>query len=165
MARVAQEMLSKLYADSYALNIMMTRSFNHIGPRQRDIFVIPSFVKQLVEIKRSGGKGTMRVGNLDIVRDFLDVRDVVDAYWRILTMGKPGEVYNVCSGQGVKLRDIISTTAELLGISPTIEVDPALVRPIDNAIVIGESGKLRENLAWEPKFRFEQTLDDMIAYF
>ena len=165
VARVAQEMLSKLYADSYALNIMMTRSFNHIGPRQRDIFVIPSFVKQLVEIKRSGGKGTMRVGNLDIVRDFLDVRDVVDAYWRILTMGKPGEVYNVCSGQGVKLRDIISTTAELLGISPTIEVDPALVRPIDNAIVIGESGKLRENLAWEPKFRFEQTLDDMIAYF
>ena len=165
VARVAQEMLSKLYADSYGLNIMMTRSFNHIGPRQRDIFVIPSFVKQLVEIKRSGGKGTMRVGNLDIVRDFLDVRDVVDAYWRILTMGKPGEVYNVCSGQGVKLRDIISTTAELLGISPTIEVDPALVRPIDNAIVIGESGKLRENLAWEPKFRFEQTLDDMIAYF
>jgi len=165
VARVAQEMLSKLYADSYGLNIMMTRSFNHIGPRQRDVFVIPSFVKQLVEIKKNGGKGTMRVGNLDIVRDFLDVRDVVNAYWRILTKGKPGEVYNVCSGKGVKLRDIITATAELLSIEPTIEVDPTLVRPADNAVIIGDSSRIRESLGWEPKFIFEQTLNDMIKVF
>ena len=165
VARVAQEMLSKLYADSYGLNIMMTRSFNHIGPRQRDCFVIPSFVKQLVEIKKNGGKGTMRVGNLDIVRDFLDVRDVVDAYWRILTKGRPGEVYNVCSGKGVKLRDIITATAQLLGIEPTIEVDPALVRPADNAVIIGDSGKLRKELGWMPDISFEQTLGDMIRHF
>ena len=163
VSRVAQEMLSKLYADSYGLNIMMTRSFNHIGPRQRDCFVIPSFVKQLVEIKKNGGKGTMRVGNLEIVRDFLDVRDVVDAYWRILTKGKPGEVYNVCSSKGVKLRDIITATAELLGIEPTIEVDPALVRPADNAVIIGDSSRIRESLGWKPKFSFEHTLNDMIA--
>lgn len=165
VARVAQEMLSRLYAESYGLNIMMTRSFNHIGPRQRDVFVIPSFVKQLVEIKKNGGKGAMRVGNLDIVRDFLDVRDVVDAYWRILTRGKPGEVYNVCSGKGMKLRDIITTTASLLGIEPTVEVDPSLVRPADNAVIIGDSGKLRKELGWMPEISFEQTLGDMIRYF
>lgn len=165
VARVAQEMLSKLYADSYGLNIMMTRSFNHIGPRQRDVFVIPSFVKQLVEIKKNGGKGTIRVGNLDIVRDFLDVRDVVDAYWRILTKGKPGEVYNVCSGKGVKLREIITTTASLLGIEPTVEVASSLVRPADNAVIIGDSEKLRKELGWAPELSFEQTLEGMINYF
>lgn len=163
-ARVSQEMLSKIYADHYGMNIMMTRSFSHTGPRQRETFVIPSFVKQLVNIKRSDGKGIMRTGNLDIVRDFLDVRDVVDAYWRILNQGKSGEVYNVCSGKGIRLRDVISITANLLDLSPTLETDPGLLRPTDNAIIVGDNSKLRESLGWTPKFDFEQTLKDMISH-
>ena len=81
-ARVSQEMLSKLYADNYGLNIIMTRSFNHIGPSQSDKFVIPSFVKQLLNAKNTGNM-RIDVGNIEIVRDFLDVRDVVDAYYKI----------------------------------------------------------------------------------
>ena len=165
VARVAQEMLSKLYAESYGLNIMMTRSFNHIGPRQKDIFVVPSFVKQLVEIRKNGGKGIIRVGNIDIIRDFLDVRDVVDAYYRILTQGTPGEVYNVCSGQGIRLGDIISITANILSIEPNIKVDPILIRPADNAVIIGACSRLQNDLAWKQAFSLEQTMHDIINYF
>lgn len=165
VARVAQEMLSKLYAESYGLNIMMTRSFNHIGPRQKDVFVVPSFVKQLVEIKKNGGSGVMRVGNIDIVRDFLDVRDVVDAYYRIITRGAPGEVYNVCSGKGIRLDEIIFTTADILGIKPNIEVDPALMRPADNTVIIGDCCHLQSYLGWKRIFSFDQTLHDMIRHF
>jgi len=165
VARVAQEMLSKLYAEGYGLNVMMTRSFNHIGPRQRDVFVVPSFVKQLVQIKKSGGKGTMRVGNIEVVRDFLDVRDVIDAYYRILTRGVPGEVYNVCSGQGIKLRTLIETVAKILEIEPAIEVDPALVRPTENMCIIGSCEKLKAELGWAQAFSFEKTLNDMIEFW
>lgn len=162
VARVAQEMLSKLYAESYGLNIMMTRSFNHIGPRQKDVFVVPSFVKQLVEIKKNGGKGTMRVGNIDIVRDFLDVRDVVDAYYRILTQGAPGEVYNVCSGHGVRLGAILDIAAKILGIKPAVEIDTSLVRPMDNAIIIGDNSKCKNLLGWNSKIDINSTIESMI---
>lgn len=165
VARVAQEMLSRLYAESYGLNIMMTRSFNHIGPGQKDTFVVPSFVKQLVEIKKNGGKGTMRVGNLDIVRDFLDVRDVVDAYYHILTRGVPGEVYNVCSGRGRRLGDVIDKASSILSIKPSISIDYELIRPSDNLVVVGDDHKIRTSIKCISHFSFEYTLKDIIYYF
>ena len=162
VARVAQEMLSKLYADNYGLNIVMTRSFNHIGPRQRDCFVIPSFVKQLMEIKKNGGKGTMRVGNLDIVRDFLDVRDAVDAYWQILTKGNAGEIYNVCTGSGIRIKNIIMHIAKYLGVDPVIEVDNSLIRPTDNSVIIGDNSKITKYFNWKPRITLQESINDII---
>lgn len=163
VARVSQEMLSKLYADNYGLNIIMTRSFNHIGPRQNDKFVIPSFVKQLLNAKTTG---TLRidVGNVEIVRDFLDVRDVVEAYHKILIEGKIGEIYNVCSGNGIKLKEIINMVAEQLSITPEIYVDKNRLRPTDNLIIVGDNTKLKSELNWQPKHSLVQTLKDMITY-
>ena len=163
VARVSQEMLSKLYADNYGLNIIMTRSFNHIGPRQNDKFVIPSFVKQLLNAKTTG---TLRidVGNVEIVRDFLDVRDVVEAYHKILIEGKIGEIYNVCSGNGIKLKEIINIIAEQLSITPEIYVDKNRLRPTDNLIIVGDNTKLKSELNWQPKHSLVQTLKDMITY-
>ncbi len=163
VARVSQEMLSKLYADNYGLNIIMTRSFNHIGPRQNDKFVIPSFVKQLLNAKTTG---TLRidVGNIEIVRDFLDVRDVVEAYHKILIEGKIGEIYNVCSGNGIKLKEIINMVAEQLSITPEIYVDKNRLRPTDNLIIVGDNTKLKSELNWQPKHSLVQTLKDMITY-
>lgn len=163
VARVSQEMLSKLYADNYGLNIIMTRSFNHIGPRQNDKFVIPSFVKQLLNAKTTG---TLRidVGNVEIVRDFLDVRDVVEAYHKILIEGKIGEIYNVCSGNGIKLKEIINIVAEQLSITPEIYVDKNRLRPTDNLIIVGDNTKLKSELNWQPKHSLVQTLKDMITY-
>jgi GDP-4-dehydro-6-deoxy-D-mannose reductase len=99
VARVSQELISNVYKKGFNLDIVSTRSFNHFGPGQRDIFVVSSFAKQLAHIKIEGKKkGILKTGNIEIIRDFLDVRDVVNAYILILEKGVSGEVYNVCSG-------------------------------------------------------------------
>ncbi len=162
VARVAQEMLSRLYVENYGLDIVMTRSFNHIGPGQRPQFVIPSFLRQLTEIKKNGGDGVMAVGNVDVVRDFSDVRDVVDAYWKLLLHGKRGRVYNVCSGQGRSLREIIDMMSALLEVKVSLRVDQSLVRPTDNAVIIGDNSRIQEELGWTPSYCFERTLQDML---
>lgn len=165
VARVAQEMFSRVYAQSYGLKILMTRSFNHMGPQQRDTFVVPSFVRQLVEIKKKGAAGMLHVGNIDVVRDFLDVRDVVDAYGRILEQGSPGEIYNVCSGEGVSLRTIIQRLADLLDVDVEIIVEPTLLRPADNLYIVGDNTKLRQELGWERRYPLERSLREMIDFW
>ncbi|WAW02456.1 GDP-mannose 4,6-dehydratase [Oxalobacter formigenes] len=165
VARAGQEMCSKLYVQSFGMKIMMTRSFNHIGPRQKETFVIPSFVNQLVRIAQNGGVGTIITGNTEIIRDFLDVRDVVVAYYLILTQGKPGDIYNVCSGEGMKLKDIIEKTSILLNVSPVIQLDASLMRPTDSICIIGDNTKLMTELGWKRQFLFTQTLQSIIDYF
>lgn len=164
VARVSQEYISKLYVDRFDLDIVMTRSFNHIGPRQSDKFVIPSFVRQLVQISK-GGENKMSVGNIEVIRDFLDVRDVVEAYYRIVRFGKKREVYNVCSGQGTKLADIIEKVSQKLGISPQIYVDASRIRANEIMSVIGSNQKLKNELGWQQQYSLEDTLADMIAYW
>jgi len=165
VARVAQELLSQIYTNGYGLDIVMTRSFNHIGPFQKDIFVVPSFVKQLVEIKKKGGSGVLVAGDLDIVRDFTDVRDVVSAYYLLLTQGRKGEIYNVCSNKGFSLKQIIDKLCNILNIDVDIKIDPRLLRPNDNRIIIGSSEKLKANYAWELIYTIDKSLDDMIMYW
>jgi GDP-4-dehydro-6-deoxy-D-mannose reductase len=164
VARVSQELLSRLYADGFGLDIVMTRSFNHIGPRQNVIFVIPSFIQQLLDIAENHKAHKMRVGNVDISRDFLDVRDVADAYYKILRHGQSGEIYNVCGGAGVKLRDVIALIAEKLNMEVELQIDPELIRPADNMVVIGDNSKLRRELNWEKRYELEATIDDMIRF-
>lgn len=165
VARVSQEMLSKLYAECYNVNIIMTRSFNHIGPNQRDVFVIPSFIKQLVSIKNSKESNVLNVGNIEITRDFLDVRDVVDVYHTLLTEGEVGKVYNVCSGKGVKLKEIIEIISNELKIKPKINVDENRIRPTDNLVIIGDNTLLKNQFNWTPKYTLNKTLQDMINLY
>ena len=161
VARLSQEYLSKLYVDYFDLDIVMTRSFNHIGPRQNTKFVIPSFVSQLVKISR-GEQDEIRVGNIDVIRDFLDVRDVVEAYYKILKLSKTREVYNVCSGRGVRLREIIDIISQELHIQPKITIDKEKIRPNEIISVVGDNTKLRQNLGWMPRYSLDKTLEDMI---
>jgi len=166
VARVSQEQLSKVYCDGYGLDVVMTRSFNHVGVGQKDIFVISSFVKQLVEIKKGIKKEQKLVtGDITIVRDFLDVRDVVDAYFRLLINGKKGEVYNVCSGIGVSLREVIEMICRILDIHVEIEIDPSRVRPNDNRVIVGSNEKLKKAMGWEPKIPLKESLKDIIDYW
>ena len=104
------------------------------------------------------------VGNIEIVRDFLDVRDVVEAYHKILTKGTVGEVYNVCSGKGIKLNETINIISEELNIKPEIKIDETRIRPSDNLIIIGDNTKLKTELNWQPKYSLVQTLKDMMTY-
>ena len=166
VARVSQEMLSRIYAQSYGLDIIMTRSFNHFGPRQRDIFVIPSFAKQMVEIKNNNQEeGVLKTGNVSIIRDFLDVRDVVKAYYLLLEKGGSGEIYNVCSGKGTSLKEIIDQMAEVLNIDVKIDVDPGLIRPGDNPIIIGSNEKITKSIDWQTTYTLEKSIREIIQYW
>jgi GDP-4-dehydro-6-deoxy-D-mannose reductase len=166
VARVSQELLSKIYSNGYGLDIVMTRSFNHIGPFQKDIFVLPSFVKQLVQFKKNAMKNNELVtGDTTIIRDFIDVRDVVTAYYLLLTKGEKGEVYNVCSGKGWSLKEIIDIISKILEIKVYSRQDASLFRPNDNNIIIGSNEKLKNKLQWEAKYTIEQSLNDIIKYW
>jgi GDP-4-dehydro-6-deoxy-D-mannose reductase len=166
VARVAQEYLSRIYAAGFGLDIVITRSFNHIGPRQRDAFVVSSFARQLAGMKRSGeSSGSIRTGDLSIVRDFLDVRDVVRAYYLLLEQGRSGQVYNVCSGRGHSLGEILATLASLVDVKISVEVDPDLLRPNDNHVIVGSNRKLVQSTGWAPVVPLERSLREMLEYW
>jgi len=165
VARVSQEMLSRIYVEGYGMDIVMTRSFNHIGPGQKDLFVVSSFAKQLVEIERTGGKGELSTGDTSIIRDFVDVRDVVHAYYQLFKKGKRGEVYNICSGQGTELNKIIYQMADILKIEVKTTVNQKLIRPNDNQIVVGSNEKIRLHTGWHQTISLETSLRDIIDYW
>ena len=164
IARVAQEQIAALYADSFAMDVVMTRSFNHIGPRQPEKFVVSSFAKQLLRIK-NGEQSELRVGNLEIERDFVDVRDVVRAYHLLLESGQAGEVYNVCGGTGWQLSELIGKMSEILGVRPVITVDPERLRPSDPSTIVGSNAKIRRDLGWSPTIGIDQTLGDLVSFW
>lgn len=165
VARVSQEMMAKVLADSFGMQIMLTRSFNHMGPFQDERFVIPSFVRRILDIAESGAKsGEIETGDTSIVRDFVDVRDVVRAYYRLLLDGKAGEVYNICGEKGVSLAEVVDQIADIVGVSVTTRVNPDFVRPGDNQVVIGSAEKIRQDIGWTAEIPLRQTLTDMIGH-
>lgn len=166
VGRVSQELLARLYHDSFGLDIVMTRSFNHIGPGQDSRFVVPSFVGRLLAARADPQKRrTVSTGDPTIVRDFLDVRDVVDAYERILQRGASGEVYNVCSGVGISLGTLFDTCAEIVGVDCVQRTDPALVRPNEVRVIEGSFEKLRAATGWEPSIGLATTVGDIVDSF
>lgn len=166
VARVSQEMLSQVYVKGYGLDIVMTRSFNHIGPGQKDIFVIASFAKRLVEMKKRGGVSSRLItGDISLIRDFVDVRDVVRAYGGLLKKGRKGEIYNICSGVGYSLAEIIQQMASILEIQVVTKMDEKLIRPNDNKVTIGSNEKIRREIGWIPEISVRRSLEDVIHYW
>jgi len=166
VAKVSQEQLAKMYVDGFGVDIVLTRSFNHFGPRQSDRFVIPSFVKQITEISQGkASSNDMRVGNIEVVRDFLDVRDVVCAYYSILKKANSGAIYNVCSGVPRKIAEIITEASKILNVKVNVIVDESRLRPNENMWILGDNQKLENELQWKIKYSFSQTLLDMITFF
>lgn len=166
VARISQEMLSILYSEGYSLDIVMTRSFNHIGPGQKDTFVISSFAKQLVMLNKNKSDGNEIVtGDTSIIRDFTDVRDVVKAYYLLLKKGRKGEIYNICSGDGISLQEVLFKMCGLLNMSIVTIINPLLIRQHENKKVIGSYKKIREELGWQPQISIEKSLLDIINYW
>jgi GDP-4-dehydro-6-deoxy-D-mannose reductase len=164
VARVSQELLSKIYVKGYGMDIVMTRSFNHIGPGQKDTFVVSSFAKQIMDIKK--GKGSvLEVGNIDIVRDFLDVRDVVKAYTVLLEKGKSGEMYNVCSGAGYSLKEVLDKMMMIAEVDFGYHINEKLIRPADNPVIIGSNNKIKSECEWRPLISLDDSLRDILAYW
>ncbi|HTY05107.1 MAG TPA: GDP-mannose 4,6-dehydratase [Gemmatimonadales bacterium] len=143
------------------LRAVVARAFAHTGPGQDTRFVVPAFAQRLRYAKQIGAP-VVKVGNLDPVREFLDVRDVVDAYARLLTTGVPGEAYNVAGGQGIGLRDLFDRVARRLEANVIPEADPELMRPADIPHLVGDGTKLRRATGWAPVHTFEDTLRDAV---
>jgi GDP-4-dehydro-6-deoxy-D-mannose reductase len=163
VARVSQEMLSRVYVDGFGMDVVITRSFNHLGPGQNEVFVVSSFTKQVAEASKNGITAmVMKTGDLSIIRDFTDVRDVVRAYHLLLTKGRKGEVYNVCSGKGVTLANIISLLSQRTGIVITTTTDAKLVRPSDNRAIVGSNRKISNAVGWEPEISLDRSLADIL---
>jgi GDP-4-dehydro-6-deoxy-D-mannose reductase len=165
VARVAQEQLARIYAEGYGIDICCTRSFNHCGPGQSDRFVVSRIVKQFVQISRGIQDPVIHIGNGSIIRDFIDVHDVVTAYNILLTKGKRGDVYNICSGTGRTIRSIVLELSEMFNIPVEIREEQSQIRPIDNPRIIGNNEKMLKEFGWYPTVEFEQSLRAMYDYW
>lgn len=163
--KACQNMLGRIYADAYQLDILSVRAFNHIGPRQTDIFVVSDFSKQVAMIEAKLKEPVIHVGNLSAARDFTDVRDVVRAYGLLLSKGKTGETYNVGSGHALPIQQILERILTFSSVPIQIEVDPDKLRPIDVPIIEADITKLQADTGWTPHITLAQSIQDVLEYW
>jgi GDP-4-dehydro-6-deoxy-D-mannose reductase len=164
-SKLAQEQLGVRAAAGDGLDVLLTRSFNHTGPRQSPAFVAPTLARQIARIEAGLQPPVLMVGNLEAVRDLTDVRDVVAAYRLLVERGLPGRPYNVASGTGRPIRALLDA---LLARSRTVirvETDPARTRTHDVTRLIGDSARLRADTGWEPGIPFDRMIDDLLHYW
>lgn len=161
ISKVTQEQVADLYANRFGLPIYEVRAFNHTGVGQSPTFVLPSWCEQVARIDGSGKPGSIAVGNVGVVRDFSDVRDVVRAYRLLLESDHAGCVFNIGSGIPYKLEDLLRTITSFSDQRITVDVDPELFRPTDNPVSVCDSSKARELLQWRAEHPIEDTLHEM----
>ncbi|MEO6834997.1 MAG: GDP-mannose 4,6-dehydratase [Candidatus Tumulicola sp.] len=161
-SKAAAEAILLSESRSRGLDAVVARSFNHIGPGQSDRFVVASFARQLAGIA-SGANPLLLVGNLNAARDFLDVRDVVAAYLALARDGESGEAYNVCSGNGIKIRDILRELIAIAHVPVEVREDPQRMRPLDVPVFIGSAEKLRARTGWRPAVPLARSLREIYA--
>jgi GDP-4-dehydro-6-deoxy-D-mannose reductase len=161
-SKLAAEAFALAWQRSYGLDVVVARPFNHIGPGQDVRFVVASFARQLAEIA-AGAPRVMRVGNLEAQRDFLDVRDVVAAYLRLVANGRSGEVYNICSGRTVAIREVLRQLITIARVPVEVRDDPERMRSSDLPILSGDATKLRAETGWEPRYSLAASLRDIYA--
>ena len=158
-SKAAADLLGRTFAEK-GLDVVRVRPFNHTGPGQSEAFVAASFARQIAEIEAGRRPARLAVGNLDAVRDFLDVEDVVEAYVRLLDRAAPAGLYNVASGRGRRVREILERLLALARVRPEITVDPLRFRPRD--VSVGSPARLRERTGWEPRVDLDETLSRLL---
>jgi GDP-4-dehydro-6-deoxy-D-mannose reductase len=159
-SKAEAERLGTSFADA-GLEVVRIRAFSHSGPGQSDVFALSSFARQIAEIEAGRREPVLRVGNLDSMRDYLDVGDVVEAYLRLLDPAVGANIYNVASGVGTRLGDLLDALLDLAGLRPSIERDPERYRPADCSV--GDAGRLRAATGWRPAVSIERMLERLLA--
>lgn len=162
LSKSAAETLCLQWSRSEAWRIVVARPFNHIGPGQRADFVMPGFARQIARIRLGLSEAKIEVGDIDVTRDFLDVRDLARAYLGLLNEGRNGTIYNVCSGNERSIRTLLDRLCQLAGVTPEIIRDPARLRPADQRRVRGDNRRLREATGWAPTIPIDQSLQDIL---
>ena len=160
--KAAADLLGGVYAER-GLDVVRVRPFNHTGPGQTDVFVLPSFARQVASIEAGISDPSMRVGNLDSVRDFLDIDDVIDAYIRLLDRKVASGIYNVARGSGVRVGDALRTLCSLAGVDPRFEIVPDFFRPTD--VAVGDAAQLQAATAWQPRVPFDRTIERLLDHW
>lgn len=163
-SKAAQEMLGWAMGRATGLRLVHTRSFQQMGPGQRAAFVTVDWATQLLAVRDGRQDPVLHVGNIDVVRDFLDVRDAADAYIRLLEDDRAEGVFNVCSGRGVSLHSLLQALQSATGVEVDVQVDPERLRPADLSSFVGDPSRLAAAVDWQPRRPLDRTLDDLIAH-
>lgn len=162
VSKAAADLAAYQWSRAWGLDVVRVRPFNHTGPGQAEQFLCSDFAHQLTAARAGQRAAQVEVGNLDVVRDLTDVRDVVRAYLAAFQGGTAGEAYNVCSGVGRTPRAVLARLIELSGTAAEVVVQPARQRPIDVPVLIGSAAKLRAATGWTPRVDWDQTLRDLL---
>ena len=165
LSKLALEQLGLRALREDGIEVILTRPFNHTGPRQSHSYFAPAVARQIAMIDRGAAEPVIRVGNLDAQRDLTDVRDTVRAYVLLMEKGLPGTVYNIASGVGRSMRVVLDGLLRRAQTTPRVEVDPARLRPHDVPIHVGDGTRLRATTGWTPAISFDQMLDDLLGYW
>jgi GDP-4-dehydro-6-deoxy-D-mannose reductase len=165
VSKVAAELVGLQYHESYGLQVVVTRSFNHVGPHQGDRCSIQTFCQQMASIEVGDQPPTLEVGNLAPKRDFSHTRDVARALWLLLEHGDPGEVYNLCGGRPARIGDIVEIVREQGQVPVEVVVDQSRLRPTDEPVLVGDNSKLRSTTGWEPTIGIEEIVAEILDYW
>jgi len=162
VSKAAQGALALLYGPAGGMRVVLTRPFHHTGPGRGEAFAESSFARQIAEIERGLRPPVIEVGNLEAVRDFTDVRDVVRAYRLLLDKGEAGQAYNVCSGRGLRIREVLNALIACSRTKVDVRLDPGRLRPSDVPAQVGDPARLRQATGWEPRIPLEKSLADLL---
>lgn len=165
LSKLAQELLVLRGPVEDGVEVVVTRAFNHTGPRQTPAFVAPSMARQIALIERGAIEPVICVGNLSAERDLSDVRDVVRAYAALMERGSSGAIYNVASGQGRSIRSVLDALVARARVPVRVEIDPARFRPQDTPALVGNAARLRSDTGWLPAISFDRMLDDLLEHW
>lgn len=165
VSKASLDLIAAQYHCGFGLPTVRLRLFPHTGPGRSFQFVASSFAHQIVRIEQGLNPPRLAAGNLDAIRDFSDVRDVVRAYWLAATDGRAGEAYNVCSGRGVSIRELLDLLLARSEAEIEVEVDPARVRPSDIPMLVGDGARFTAMTGWRPEIPLEQTLEDLLEWW
>lgn len=161
LSKAAQDALGALYSETYGLRVIRTRTFSHTGPGQRPQFALAAFAEQIARVDAGIQLPEIKVGTLEAVREYGHVRDVVAAYRALVERGEPGEAYNVCTGEGHRLRDLLDRLLSLAGVTARVVTDPSRVRTHDVDHVVGDRSTIAARTEWAPRLSLERTLTDL----
>ena len=163
--KACQNMLGAIYAKAYGLDVLSVRAFNHIGPGQADTFVVSDFCKQVAEIEAGKKEPVIYVGNLEALRDFTDVRDVVRAYALLSQSGRAGQTYNVGSGSAIKIKTLLDKILSRSTVKIEARVDQSKMRPVDTPKIEADISKIKTEIGWQPKLSVDDTIADVLDWW
>ena len=162
VSKVSQTLLCRQYVRAWDLPIIPVRAFSHTGPGQDSRFVFPSFARQIAAAEAGKGPTEILTGDLSVIRDFLHVKDVVAAYRALMKEGTPGEIYNVSSGQSLTIQHGLEIMVGMAKCTITVRQDPALMRPADTPVMLGDNSKLCNETGWQPEWDLAYTLGSLL---